>query len=160
MARRMERRALVTALVADPSAAPRRAAGFLLESLGFRVAMAATMEEALALAKGLQPDLVLADARLEGAEGGSPVEALRTVSDACLFHVTADGGAAGVRRAVEAGADDYLVKPFDAALLDFKLAQARSRGRLAAKPSSLRLVQDNAAAGDTSWRFQLFGKAV
>jgi len=148
---------LTIALVADPSAAMRLAASQMLESLGFRVATAGDAAGALALVRELAPALVLADARLETADGGLAVAAIRKISKACLFHVSADGGAAGVRSAMEAGADDYLVKPYDAALLGFKLAQARTRGRLKPVP---RLVQDNAASDAQSRRFQMFGKAV
>lgn len=152
-----------TALVADPSPAARRVASHLLERLGFRVAGASGSGEALALIAGTAPDLIMIDGRLETPNGGLLVEAVRRLPrgrDFCLFHVTADGAPASVRRALEAGADDYLVKPFDEALLDFKLAQARTRGRLDARRTHLRLVQDNSATGATSWRFGLFGKAV
>src|SRR5690606_39636150 len=45
--------------------------------------------------RGLAPGLVLADARLETADGGHAIAAIRKISNACLFHVSADGGAAG-----------------------------------------------------------------
>lgn len=114
------------------------------------------------MAAGTAPDLIMIDGRLEMPSGGLLVEALRRLpggQDFCLFHVTGDAAPASVRRAIEAGADDYLAKPFDEALLAFKLGQARTRGRLAGR-SHLRLVQDNSAAGATAWRFGLFGKAV
>lgn len=152
---------MTIALIADPSDATRHAAAGMLENLGFRVETACDIAEALELVRKLAPALVLADGRLETADGGPAVAAIRKISNACLFHVSADGGAAGVRGAMEAGADDYLVKPYDAALLGFKLAQARTRGRLKPVP---RLVQDNStdamAQGMVSRRFQAFGKAV
>lgn len=135
----------------------------MLERLGYRVATASTAEEALALIAGTAPDLVLADARVETANGDPLPAAIRKLSggrDICLFHVTADAGASSIRRAIDAGADDYLVKPYDEALLSFKLMQARARGRLDAGRPKLRVVQDNSAAGATSWRFGLYGKAV
>ncbi|MEX2249409.1 MAG: response regulator, partial [Parvibaculum sp.] len=113
---------MTTALVADSSAAMRLAASQMLESLGFRVIVSGDAADALSLTREIRPDLVLVDGRLETADGGLAVAAIRKISNACLFHVSADGGAAGVRSAMEAGADDYLVKPFDAALLRFKLA--------------------------------------
>ncbi len=154
---------MATALIADLSDASRRAASHLLERLGFRVATASAAEEALALIAGTAPDLVLADARIETANGGLLPAAIRKLAagrDVCLFHVTADAGASSIRRAMDAGADDYLVKPYDEALLRFKLMQARTRGRLDAGRPKLRVVQDNAATGATSWRFGLYGKAV
>ena len=154
---------MVTALVADQSAEARRAASHMLERLGFRVAGAAGAEEALALIAGTSPDLILADARLETGGGRMLLEAIRRQAEgatSCVFHVTSDPAAASIRRAIDAGADDYLVKPYDEALLRFKLAQARTRGRLEAGRARLRVVQDNSSAGATSWRFGLYGKAV
>lgn len=154
---------MATALIADLSDASRRAASHLLERLGFRVATASAAEEALALIAGTAPDLVLADARIETSNGGPLSPSIRKLArgkDICLFHVTADAGASSIRRAMEAGADDYLVKPYDEALLRFKLMQARARGRIDAGRPKLRVVQDNAATGETSWRFGLYGKAI
>ncbi|PKQ06849.1 MAG: two-component system response regulator [Alphaproteobacteria bacterium HGW-Alphaproteobacteria-12] len=158
---------MVNALIADPSAEARRAASHMLERLGFRVAGTASTKEALALIAATGPDLVLAEGRLETADGRPLVEAVRAQAggrNLCLLHVTADGAAASIRRAIEAGADDYLVKPYDEALLRFKLAQLRTRGRLDAGRPKLRVVQDGtrigASTGATSWRFGLYGKAV
>ncbi len=154
---------MATALIADPSAPVRRAAQFLLESLGFEVAGARDADEALALIRGMSPDLAILDARLPGSEGTSMVEAVRALAGGarpCLFFVTENGGPASVRAAMEAGADDYLIKPFDRELFAFKLTQARARGRLVEQPHAAafapKLVQDNS----NSWRFRLFGQAV
>jgi len=149
---------VATALIADSSAPFRRAARFLLESLGFEVAEARDGAEAAALVEGMSPDLVILDAHLAGGEGTSLIEAVRALPEgrqACLFFV-AEGGPASVRAAIEAGADDYLIKPFDRELLSFKLAQARGRGRLTEGARAMKLVQDNSR----SWRFRAFGKAV
>lgn len=149
---------MATALIADSSAPFRRAARFLLESLGFEVAEARDGAEVAALVEGMSPDLVILDARLAGGEGTSLIEAVRALPEgrqACLFFV-AEGGPASVRAAIEAGADDYLIKPFDRELLSFKLAQARSRGCLTEGAPAMKLVQDNSR----SWRFRVFGKAV
>ncbi len=154
---------MAKALIADSSAAAGRAAAHLLERLGFRVACAANAEEALALVAGTRPELVLADGRIETREGRLLTEAIRKQGwgrDICLFHVAADDSAASVRRALEAGADDYLVKPYDEALLRFKLMQARTRGKLDAGRPALRLVQDNSSTGETSWRFKVYGRTA
>lgn len=163
-----------TALIADPSAAAGQAAAYLLERLGFRVVLTDNADEALALIAGTGPDLVLAEARAITRDGRWLTEAIRRRPGGqapCLFHVTAESGAASIHRAIEAGADDYLVKPYDEALLRFKLMQAKMRGRFGSR-AKLRLVQDNdavaampqaqagARTGDTSWRFRLYGRAV
>ncbi len=153
---------MATAVFADSSAPVRRAAQFLLESLGFEVAGARDADEALSLVRGLDPDLLILDARLPGSEGTSLVEAVRALAGGarpCLFFVTENCGPASVRAAMEAGADDYLIKPFDRELFAFKLTQARARGRLVEQPHPAvfapRLVQDNS----NSWRFRTFGQA-
>ena len=154
---------MAKALIADSSAAAGRAAAHLLERLGFRAACVASAEEAMALIAGTRPELVLADSKIETATGHSLIETIRRQrwgGEPCLIHVTADGSSAAVRRALDAGADDYLVKPYDEALLRFKLMQARTRGRLDTGRPHLRVVQDNSSAGDTSWRFRVYGRTA
>ncbi len=149
---------MATSLIADSSAPVRKAAQFLLESLGFEVAGARDGAEVLAALKGLAPDLVILDARLAGTETVPLIEEIRSMPEGartCIFFV-AEGGPASVRAAIDAGADDYLIKPFDRELLSFKLDQARARGRLRESARTMKLVQDNSH----SWRFRVFGKAV
>src|SRR5690606_11580820 len=121
---------MATVLIADSSAPLRRAAQFLFESLGFEVASARDGMEALDLVRGMGPDLLVADSRLPGFEGTVLVEAVRGLAGAqpCIFFVADHSGPASIRAALEAGADDYLIKPFDRELLGFKLAQATARG--------------------------------
>lgn len=150
---------MATVLIADSSAPLRRAAQFLFESLGFEVAGAREGMEALDLVRSMDPDLLIADSRLPGFEGTALVEAVRGLAGGaqpCIFFVADNGGAASVRAALEAGADDYLIKPFDRELVTFKLTQAKARGKLPTRPRVTRLVQDNSS----SWRFRTFGRAV
>ena len=146
-------------ILADQSAAVRRAAKFLFESLGHSIEVARDGDETLDLVQGMSPDLVIVDARLTGFEGTALVEAIRALPDCrqpCLFFVAENGSPLAVRSALDAGADDYLIKPFDRDLVSFKLAQARARGRLVERPHAPRFVQDNSS----SWRLRTFGKAV
>lgn len=145
-------------LIADQSSAFRRAAQCLLESLGHAVASAGNGSEVLELVQGMSPDLVIVDARLPGFEGTGLISAIRALpegSQPCLFFVAESSSPGHVRMALDAGADDYLIKPFDRDLVAFKIAQARSRGRLVERPRAPKLVQDNSS----SWRFRTFGKA-
>ncbi len=149
---------MATCLIADSSAPVRKAAKFLLESLGFEVAGVRDGDEALRTAQSVAPDLILLDARLPGIEAAALIDEIRSRPEgarACIFFI-ADGGPAGVRAAMEAGADDFLIKPFDRELLSFKLQQARARGRLREGKRAMKLVQDNSH----SWRFRAFGKAI
>lgn len=146
-------------ILADQSAEVRRAAKFLFESLGHSVEVARSGEEALELVRGMSPDLMIVDARLPGFEGPALVEAIRALKDCrqpCIFFVAENSSPMAVRSALDAGADDYLIKPFDRDLVSFKMAQAHARGRLAEQPIAPRFVQDNSS----SWRLRTFGKAV
>tara|TARA_R110000824_G_scaffold118105_1_gene270290 strand:+ start:9888 stop:10355 length:468 start_codon:yes stop_codon:yes gene_type:complete len=155
----MENRAMASILIADQSPALRRAAQFLFESLGHACVGTRDYMETLDLVKGMSPDLVIIDARLSEYRGISVVEAIRDLSglrQPCIFFVTEKSDPASVRAALEAGADDFLMKPFDRELVAFKLAQAKARGKLVERPQRTRLVQDNSS----SWRFRTFGRAV
>jgi two-component system chemotaxis response regulator CheY len=146
-------------ILADPSTEVGRAAACLLESLGHSVETARTGEEALDLVRGKSPDLVIVDARLSGFEGAALIEAIRALPycrQPCIFFVAENSSPMAVRSALDAGADDYMIKPFDRDIVLFKLAQARARGRLVERHQAPRFVQDNA----NSWRFRAFGKAV
>lgn len=89
---------------------------FALEEAGFQVTEASTAERALSLlAEGFKPDLLLVDWMLPGASG---VELARRVKqkpelqDTPLILLTARGEEDDRVRGLEAGADDYVVKPF------------------------------------------------
>ena len=81
---------------------------------GHRVAVAASAEEAFALAQKQRPDAIILDVRLPGLDGLSALGRLRQLTqDAPVIVVTAFGNLTTAVRAVEGGAFDYLAKPFD-----------------------------------------------
>jgi class 3 adenylate cyclase len=103
-----------------------------LESKGFRVIEAGDGEEALARVKEALPDLVLLDVMMPKLDGIETVRRLK--ADASLpfipvLLVTAKGDARDVVAGLDAGAEDYVVKPFDHAGL---LARVRSMLRIKA----------------------------
>lgn len=119
---------MAKALVIDPSASSARTTQKLLESLGIEAESRGSVESMLPAA-----DLVLVDAGTSLKMSGdmSAVEAVRQANPlSCLIFLIEDGGQATIKAAMEAGADDYLVKPFSRDLLAFKLAQSQARGRL------------------------------
>ncbi|MHC4877045.1 MAG: sigma-54-dependent transcriptional regulator [Planctomycetota bacterium] len=86
----------------------------LLRDSGHDVTIASSAEEALAIAGQFSPEAVLLDVRLPGVDGISAIDDLR----GCCGHVpiivmTAFGNLETAVRAVDAGAFDYLTKPFD-----------------------------------------------
>jgi adenylate cyclase len=101
-----------------------------LEAHGYEVVTAADGYEAIARAKESEPDLVLLDVMMPKLDGISALKQLK--EDAALRFVpvillTAKSDTADVVAGLEAGADDYLTKPFDQAAL---IARVRSMLRI------------------------------
>ncbi len=90
-------------------------AKFLRTSLsteGYRVVLAATGAEALALARTHNPDVVLLDLGLPDMDGMDVTKALREWSTRPIIIISARGQEEDKVRALDVGADDYLTKPF------------------------------------------------
>ena len=99
---------------------------------GHQVSVAASAEQAFALAAGQRPDAVILDVRLPGMDGLTALGRLRELTgDAPVIVVTAFGNLNTAVRAVEGGAFDYLAKPFD-------LTQALDAVRRALRASRLK----------------------
>ncbi len=95
----------------EPIAASLRRA---LQYAGYRVSVAADGPSALAAVAGERPDLVVLDRMLPGMDGVSVCRRLRARDDALpVLMLTARDGTADRIGGLDAGADDYLVKPFD-----------------------------------------------
>ena len=83
---------------------------------GHAVAVAASAEQALALAAGRAPEVIVLDVRLPAMDGLSALPQLRQLApDAAVIVITAFGSLPTAVQAVEGGAFDYLAKPFDLA---------------------------------------------
>jgi two-component system response regulator MprA len=94
----------------EPIAASLRRA---LEYEGYAVTVAADGTSALAAAERLAPDLVVLDVMLPGLDGVSVCRRLRAgTCDALILMLTARDATADRVTGLDAGADDYLVKPF------------------------------------------------
>ncbi|MET7965517.1 response regulator transcription factor [Micromonospora sp. NPDC005305] len=94
-----------------------------LRERGHAVAAASTALDGLREALDDQPDLVVLDLGLPDLDGGELLRMLRAVSSVPVIVATARDDEAEIVRMLDAGADDYLVKPFTAAQLD---ARARA----------------------------------
>jgi len=105
----------------EPIAASLRRA---LEYEGYRVSVAVDGPSALALAASGRPDLVVLDRMLPGVDGVGVCRRLRADDPALLIlMLTARDATADRVAGLDAGADDYLVKPFD---YDELLARVRA----------------------------------
>lgn len=83
-----------------------------LSSQGYRVSCAATGTEALSLATSLCPDILLLDLGLPDMDGMKVIQQLRSWSNCPIIVVSARTLELDKVRALDAGADDYLTKPF------------------------------------------------
>ncbi len=79
-----------------------------------------------------QPDVVVLDLGLPDIDGGELLRMLRGVSDVPVVVATARDDEAEIVRLLDAGADDYIVKPFSGEQLDARLRALLRRGRPAA----------------------------
>jgi two-component system phosphate regulon response regulator PhoB len=88
-----------------------------LERAGYRVAQAVDGEQALQLARELEPDVVVLDVMMPRLTGTEVLAALRAdpgTADLRVVMLSARAQDTDVARGLEAGADAYLAKPFQA----------------------------------------------
>jgi DNA-binding response OmpR family regulator len=96
-------------------------------------------EEALLIAhSSWQPDVVLLDPTLQGVEGSSVYEQIRTKNLAAVIFVLGDGSEADEVRSLEAGADDYVEKRISPEVL---LARVRAHLRSRQASGNGRILQ-------------------
>ena len=96
----------------------------LVRALGERghaVSSTTTALDALQLVVGSPPDLVILDLGLPGLDGYEALRMLRAVSQVPVVVATARDDEADIVRALNAGADDYLVKPFGPGQIDARI---------------------------------------
>ena len=99
-------------LLVEDDAGIRAAVRLALESEGYAVAEAESTEEALPAFAEVHPDVVLVDLMLPGRDGFECCRELRRLSDVPIIMVTARADSHDVVAGLEAGADDYVTKPF------------------------------------------------
>jgi DNA-binding response OmpR family regulator len=83
-----------------------------LEDEGYRVVESVTAEQALVAMIDERVDVVLVDLRLPGIQGLDLIRSLRATSQVPIIIVTAQTDSHDVVAGLEAGADDYVTKPF------------------------------------------------
>ncbi|MBL8774798.1 MAG: response regulator [Acidimicrobiales bacterium] len=99
-------------LVVDDERQIRRALGTNLRARGYDVVLAASGEEALTLAAERHPDVVILDLGLPGIDGIEVVRGLRGWATMPIVVLSVREGEADKVAALDAGADDYVTKPF------------------------------------------------
>ena len=100
-------------LLVEDDPALRRALRTTLRSRDFEVLEAATGEAAIVIAADGRPDVVILDLGLPDLDGLDVLRRLRTFSDVPVIVLTARDEQSEKVRSLDAGADDYVTKPFD-----------------------------------------------
>lgn len=99
-------------LLIEDEAQMRRFLRAALESHGFRMVEALTAQEGTALATSHNPEVILMDLGLPDLDGLELTRRIRGWSDTPIIVISARGQEEDKVRALDAGADDYLTKPF------------------------------------------------
>jgi len=100
-------------LVVDDDTALAEMIGIVLKSDGFETAFCADGSEAVDVWRAEKPDLVLLDLMLPGKDGIEICREIRVESGVPIIMLTARSDTTDVVSGLEAGADDYIVKPFN-----------------------------------------------
>ena len=125
-------------LLADDDPQLVRALRITLAAHGYQVVTAADGAAAVAAAASEHPDIVVLDLGMPRLDGVSVVEAVRGWSDVPIIVVSGRTGSADKVGALDAGADDYVTKPFQ---IDELLARLRALGRRTCGTAIAPLVQ-------------------
>ena len=118
---------LRTCLVVDDSRVIRKVARRILEEMGFEIAEAADGMEALAWCRAAMPDAVLLDWNMPVMNGIEFLRQLRAEKDGdrpTVVFCTVENDLAHINEALEAGANEYIMKPFDGDIIEAKFAEA------------------------------------
>ena len=129
-------------LVVDDDIALAEMIGIVLQAEGFEVVDCADGAQALDVFHQVTPDLVLLDLMLPGMDGIEICRLIRRDSDVPVVMLTARSDTADVVAGLEAGADDYVPKPFKP-----KELVARVRARLRGREDS---AEEHVRLGDMS----------
>ena len=113
-------------LVVDDSKVVRMVARKILEGLNFEVVEAADGKEALDICRAQMPNSVLLDWNMPVKSGIDFLRDLRAFPDVAqpiVVFCTTENGLDHIQEAMSAGADEYIMKPFDAEIIESKFLQ-------------------------------------
>ena len=111
-------------LVVDDSSVVRKVARRILEGFDFTVSEAEDGGQALEMCRRGMPDIILLDSHLPAMEGIDVAASLRKLDhgrEPKVLYCISEADVAQIAKALRAGVDDYLLKPFDRALVEAKL---------------------------------------
>ncbi|MCW8914558.1 MAG: response regulator [Magnetovibrio sp.] len=113
-------------LIVDDSKVIRMVAKKILEDLEFQTVEAADGQQALDACKEVMPDAVLLDWNMPVMSGIEYLRALRVLpgGDApIVVFCTTENDIEHIQEAIEAGANEYIMKPFDSEIIQAKFTQ-------------------------------------
>ena len=113
-----------TCLVVDDSSVIRKVARPILEGLEFQIIEAEDGEQALQACQNQLPDAVLLDWNMPKMDGYEFLRQLRRMPGGDVPRVvfcTTENDVAHIARALHAGANEYIMKPFDKEIVEAKL---------------------------------------
>jgi len=116
--------AMKTCLIVDDSRVIRRVSRHILETLGFAVDEAENGQHGLDVCAQSMPDVILLDWNMPVMTGIEFITQLRQRPDGDkpkVVFCTTENDVAHIREAISAGADEYVMKPFDHETLQIKL---------------------------------------
>ena len=115
-------------LFADDSPVVRKVGGRLLEDMGFVVVDASNASDAIQMCRDNMPDVVIFDRGMPGPNAVDAIAEIRRMdggSDPRIIYSLSEVIVSEMAKAKRAGADGFLIKPFDKSILERRLAEAR-----------------------------------
>ncbi len=126
---------MATVLLVEDDPAARQGLELALRRLGYEVCLAETGEAALDGIGEATVDVVVLDVMLPGMDGFEVCRRLRRDSDVPVIMLTARGEDFDIVVGLEAGADDYVVKPVEPRVLDARIRAVLRRMARAGSPA-------------------------
>jgi two-component system KDP operon response regulator KdpE len=147
-----------TILVVDDEPQIRRVMRTALAAQGYAVAEAKSGEEALDRVRDERPDLILLDVNMPGMDGLEACREIRGSSDVPIVMLTVRNSERDKVNALDAGADDYVVKPFG---IEELLARIRAALRRAAPAEAMpKFISPELSVDFESRQVRVRGKEV
>jgi two-component system chemotaxis response regulator CheY len=115
-----------TCLVVDDSSVIRKVARRILEGLDFQILEAENGEEAIETCKRQLPDAILLDWNMPKMDGYDFLRVLRRLPGGDgpkVVFCTTENDVAHIARALHAGANEYIMKPFDKDIVEAKFQE-------------------------------------
>ncbi len=148
-------------LVADDDRNINELLGLYLDKEGYTVVSAADGEEAIAKFTAENPDLVLLDIMMPKQDGWQVCREIRKKSNCPIIMITAKGETFDKVLGLELGADDYVVKPFDAKEIIARIKAVLRRTGKNVDASDVKEVNyDKLVVNMTKYEIKVDGKVI